>query len=106
SSVSARSFAAPRVSLRKPDRPTASTRVRASLPSPLQKDGLLDHLSLLQVLHHDSLEQFGSYVVVPDAVRVYDHYGTSGADAETRRLATLPTRRANRPRFALLQGRD
>jgi hypothetical protein len=53
------------------------------------KDGLVDWISVLEMLYYDALQQLGRHSRIPHAFRIYDDDGTGGADTQTRRLATL-----------------
>lgn len=53
------------------------------------KDGLVDWISMLEMLYHDALQQLGCHSRIPNTFRIHDDDGTGGAYTETRRLATL-----------------
>ena len=53
------------------------------------KDGLLDWISMLEMLYHDALQQLGRHSRIPYAFRIHDDDGTGSTDSETRRLTTL-----------------
>ena len=45
------------------------------------KNGLFDRIALLEVLHHDPLQQRGRDLGVPDSFRIDDNYRPLAADA-------------------------
>ncbi len=51
------------------------------------KDGLLDWISMLEMLNHDALQQLGRHSSIPYAFRIHDDDGTGSTDTETRRLS-------------------
>lgn len=53
------------------------------------KDGFLDHAPTLEVFHNDALQQLWSDRCVPNALRIYHHYRTAFAHAQTWRFAPL-----------------
>lgn len=65
------------------------------------KHSFFNHRAALQVLNHDSLEQFRCHTAIPDAFRVNDDNGTALAYAEARCLAPLHARWPKQQAFPL-----
>lgn len=51
--------------------------------------GLLDDVTVAQMLDHDALEQLRRDAGVPDAIRIHDDDWAAGAHTQTGRLSSL-----------------
>jgi len=65
------------------------------------KDGLLDDLALLEVLHHDSLQQCRRHPSVPDPFGIHHQDRSPFADAEAGGFAPFHAGGAKEEPFAL-----
>src|SRR5262245_63934982 len=68
--------------------------------------GFVDGATLLEVLHDDALQQFGSNARIPDSLWVDHDNRPTTADTKARRFATLHARRSKEQAFAFEQTRE